>query len=107
MTGGLSLKAYIRKNYSSLFDELMVKIDGLSSSHELLQVFSYDKDNRGHVAEFQMNSTLVHAFAARKDNVTAYKLVSLLNFLERDARQRERSKPLISSDPNLTEEDLL
>lgn len=89
ITGGLSIKAYIRQNYSTLFDELMVKIDETNWFHELLQGFSYDKDSRGYVTEFHMNSTLVHAFAARKDNIIAYRLVSRLNFLEREAYKQE------------------
>ncbi len=59
----MSLKAYISKNYPSLFDELMVKLDGSNLNHELLQGFNYDKDHRGYVTEFQMNGILVHAFA--------------------------------------------
>jgi len=89
VTGGLTLKAYTSKHYSDIFDEMMSEKDGTNLNHELLQGFSLDKDNRGYVSQSHINNVLVHAFAARKDNVTAYKLVSRSNFLEGDARQRE------------------
>lgn len=67
MTGGLSLKAYIAQNTKELFEELMEELDGPNldhdSYHNLFQGFRCQKDQRGYVSEFQMNSILVHAFA--------------------------------------------
>lgn len=66
----MSIKAYIHQNTPELFDEFMEKIDGPNldheSDHELLKWFSCHKDQRGYVAEFQMNGVLVHAFAGEE-----------------------------------------
>lgn len=62
----MSIKAYISKNTSSLFDEMMTKLDDPNFDHELFQSFRSHKDQRGYVVEFNMNEILVYAFAGEE-----------------------------------------